>query len=305
MYIFRKISLIVSGTLLIGSVMVNSILNIKDQDNVKYAEKISAPSIEIGKLIEDRILIQILFINESDRSIVHFSEEILSKSDNTFRGKFNFQDSDYNFDITLEKESVKTKHYPRFQGQSEISIKNALGSHYNSTNFYLTDKNVTNKLHSHDHKSTYELFALSRDTLDRITTFVICHRIHEDDELTTIEPKKLLSTLNLLSEHIPESKNNNGSTPFLILISTLGPCCIVLLAGAIFISLGIKKEFTFPAVLTVTIIMAVGVKKYEYSYYQSAALNKDLKLADRQLALKRAEAIPFFQNSVKKIIIQK
>lgn len=301
---FKKISFISSGIILVGIVMIKSIISINNDDRAEELPvKISAPAMKLEEPSKsNRIFVQILFVNLDSQSLIHFDEKI-HEGTSQFIGEFNYRGFDVNYSINLFNNLINLEDPAYFQGTHSISMRSPMYSSASSGSLNVPVKEGYDKLfHRNRVEGSEGFFELSRSNNERVSAYIVCHRLHPDDNLKTISKEALFEKIKFYKDADQDYNISTSSVfPFLELTKALGVSCIILLVGSTLIALGIEKSFAFPAVLLVVILCAIGVKKYEYSKYESIALDQEKSLYERKMAVMNAKEMPFFKVSAKEL----
>ena len=297
---FKRVSFISTGIILVGIVLIKSLISINSDRKIEeFTAKISAPAMKLeGSIKSQRTLVQILFVNVDNQSLIYFDENVHDGGINKCSGEFNFKGFEVYYSVHLIAQLINSRD-SYFQGTHTFSMRSALHSSSSSGTFYFEVKQGYDKLFQRNQvKGAEGFFELSRNNHERIAAYLVCHRLHPDDELKTISKEELFGKINL-SKDVDKGHNISTSSdlPFVELIKVLGASCIILIFGSALIAFGIEKNYAFPAVLLVVIFSVIGIKKYEYFGYESIALDQGKSHHERKMAVINAKAMSLFKVS--------
>ena len=305
---FKKICLITSGVVLIGLVMVNSIYEISRKDNESSIAKISAPAISVDENEGcEKVLAQVLFIKSASNSVVHFRESILDKNQDTIGAQFNYGGLEFDYSIRLRNKLSIDKKINDFSTRSTITFRSKTGGGSSSGGDYLAYPKGVARVFRTRTLSFDNFLSFPSTNLEEVHAYLIINALRVDDELKEIGKDNLIELIDQEKDRLAKieptltTSSSKKILPSVVLISTLGISSIILLIGSILVSLGINRNFSFPAVLLVVILCAIGVKKYEYSKYESIALDQDKSLHERKMAVINAKEMPLFKVSAKEL----
>jgi hypothetical protein len=307
---FKKITFTVLGLVLVGLVVgytINDINGLKTE----FSGNISAPTLEpmpipVGadKVSEFRVLSQIVLVDDMNEKIVEVHEKIIDHNNRRFEKSFDAKGMNIQCDISIagvyiwqSREMINAKCTTRYETRfSGSGVKSRAFHHTVGTKF--ESEMMINS-------SGNSFFTLNKNSHDTLSVYLVCYRLHPDDNLKQIKADQLLAKLEKPDKtphaNIGHSKNH---IPFLVLMEATGICFFVLLIGVILISRGINRNFSFPLVLAAVLFIVIGLKKYEYSAYKELVANTEKDTKQRQIAANRAAGIPFFKVSAEKLKTQ-